>query len=68
MGDSVNPEAAPAVTGLPPSNGHIEGRRDTRITIVDCFSKAAHFVPLSKLLSAAETGDQVVHYVRSDLL
>lgn len=36
--------------GLPPSNGNIK-----ILTIVDCFSKAVHFAPLSKLPSASET-------------
>lgn len=38
------------VTGLPRSSGH-----SVVLTIVDRFSKAAHFVPLPKLPSALET-------------
>lgn len=33
------------------------------LTIVDCFSRVAHFVPLPKLPSAAETGDLLVQHV-----
>ncbi|KAI3365370.1 hypothetical protein L3Q82_010456 [Scortum barcoo] len=39
------------VTGLPPSNG-----KTVILTIVDRFSKAAHFVALAKLPTARETG------------
>lgn len=46
------------VTDLPPSDGH-----RVILTIVDQFSKAAHFVPLPKLPSAAETGDLLVRHV-----
>ncbi len=45
------------VTRLPPSQGN-----DT-ILIVDRFSKAVHFVPLSKLPSASETADLLVTHV-----
>ncbi|KAI3354114.1 hypothetical protein L3Q82_018667 [Scortum barcoo] len=38
------------VTGLPPSHGHT-----AILTVVDRFSKMAHFVPLPKLPSAKET-------------
>lgn len=38
--------------GLPPSEGNI-----TILIIVDCYSKAVIFFPLSKLLSALETTD-----------
>ncbi len=44
------------ITGLPPSKGKI-----TILTIVDRFSKAAHFIPLSKLPS--ETVDLLVQHV-----
>lgn len=48
------------VTGLPPSKGHT-----VVLTIVDRFSKAAHFIPLPKLPSARETADLLVlHLVR----
>jgi len=48
------------VTGLPVSQG-----QDTIMTVVDRFSKPVHFVPLSKLPSAAETADLLtLHVVR----
>lgn len=43
------------VTGLPPSEGPT-----VILTIVDCFSKAAHFVSLPKPPSAAQTGELLV--------
>uniref|UniRef100_A0A3Q2DRC9 DUF4939 domain-containing protein n=1 Tax=Cyprinodon variegatus TaxID=28743 RepID=A0A3Q2DRC9_CYPVA len=43
------------VTGLPLSQG-----KAVILTIVDRFSKAAHFVPLPKLPTAAETADLLV--------
>lgn len=46
------------VTGLPTSNGHT-----IILTIVDRFSKAAHFVALPKLPSARETADLLVSHV-----
>lgn len=46
------------VTGLPPSNGN-----DTILTIVDCFSKAVHFVTLPKLPTASATADLLVQHV-----
>lgn len=46
------------VTSLPPSNGYT-----VILTIVNLFSKAAHFIPLPKLPSAAETGDLLVRHV-----
>lgn len=46
------------VTGLPPSDGHM-----VILTIVDRFFKAAHFVPLSKLPTAAETGKLLVRHI-----
>ena len=46
------------VTGLPPSDGN-----DTILTIVDRFSKAVHYVPLSKLPSAPEMSDLLVQHV-----
>ena len=39
------------VTGLSPSDGNT-----AILTVVDLFSKAAHFIPLPKLPSAKETG------------
>ena len=46
------------VTGLPPSCGNT-----CVMTIVDRFSKAAHFVPLPKLPSAKGTAELLVHHV-----
>uniref|UniRef100_A0A672HVL4 Gypsy retrotransposon integrase-like protein 1 n=1 Tax=Salarias fasciatus TaxID=181472 RepID=A0A672HVL4_SALFA len=46
------------VTGLPPSSG-----KTVILSIVDRFSKAAHFVPLDKLPSARETADLLVSEV-----
>ena len=46
------------VTGLPPSHGHT-----TILTVVDRFSKLAHFVPLPKLPSAKETAELVLQHV-----
>lgn len=46
------------LTGLPPSEGH-----QVILTIVDQFSKTAHFIPLSKLSSAAETRELLIRYV-----
>lgn len=46
------------ITGLPPSGG-----QTVILTVVDCFSKAAHFVPLPKLPSAVETGDLLVQHL-----
>ena len=46
------------VTGLPPSDGNT-----VVLTIVDRFSKAVHFVPLSKLPSALETANLLVLHV-----
>lgn len=46
------------ITGLPPSKG-----KTTILTIVDRFSKAAHFIPLNKLPSASETVDLLVQHV-----
>uniref|UniRef100_A0A8C5FL38 Gypsy retrotransposon integrase-like protein 1 n=1 Tax=Gadus morhua TaxID=8049 RepID=A0A8C5FL38_GADMO len=46
------------VTGLPSSDGNT-----VILTIVDRFSKAVHFVPLSKLPSALETGNLLVLHV-----
>lgn len=46
------------VTGLPPSNGN-----SVILTIVDHFSKSAHFVALPKLPSASETQDLLVQHV-----
>lgn len=44
------------VTGLPPSQGNTSA-------IVDRFSKAAHFAPLTKLPSAKETAEVLVNQV-----
>ena len=46
------------ITGLPPSHGHT-----TILTVVDRFSKLAHFVPLPKLPSAKETAELVLQHV-----
>ncbi|KAI2660072.1 Transposon Tf2-9 polyprotein [Labeo rohita] len=46
------------VSGLPPSQGNT-----VVLTIVDRFSKAAHFIPLPKLPSAKETTATVVDHV-----
>lgn len=46
------------ITGLPPSNGHT-----VILTVVDRFSKAAHFIPLPKLPSAKETAQLMIHHV-----
>ncbi len=46
------------VTALPPSQGHT-----VVLTVVDRFSKAAHFIPLPKLPSAKETALIVVNHV-----
>ena len=46
------------VTGLPPSQGHT-----AVLSIIDRFSKAAHFVPLRKLPSALEAADLLVKHV-----
>ncbi|XP_023868962.2 cell division cycle protein 27 homolog [Salvelinus sp. IW2-2015] len=46
------------VTGLPPSDGNT-----TILTVVDRFSKAAHFIPLPKLPSAKETAQLMVQHV-----
>ena len=46
------------VTGLPPSQG-----QTAVLSIIDRFSKAANFVPLTKLPSALETADLLVKHV-----
>uniref|UniRef100_A0A673AT68 Gypsy retrotransposon integrase-like protein 1 n=1 Tax=Sphaeramia orbicularis TaxID=375764 RepID=A0A673AT68_9TELE len=46
------------VTGLPLSDGNT-----TLLTIVDRFSKMAHFVPLPKLPSAKETAEAMLYHV-----
>ena len=46
------------VTGLPPSDGNT-----TILTVVDRFSKTAHFIPLPKLPSAKKTAQLVVQHV-----
>ena len=48
--------ASDFVTGLPSSQSHT-----TVLTIVDRFSKAAHFIPLRKLPPALEPADLVKH-------
>lgn len=44
------------VIGLPTSNGHT-----CIMTVMHQFSKAVHFIPLPKLLSAKETTELIVH-------
>ncbi len=46
------------VTGLPPSSGNT-----VVLTVVDRFSKAAHFIPLPKLPSARETAVAVIDHI-----
>ncbi|KAI3363704.1 hypothetical protein L3Q82_001197 [Scortum barcoo] len=46
------------VTGLPPSHGHT-----AILTVVDRFSKMAHFVPLPKLPSVKETAELMLTHV-----
>ncbi len=46
------------ITALPPSLGNT-----VVLTVVDRFSKAAHFIPLPKLPSAKETAATVVNHV-----
>lgn len=46
------------VTGLPESSGNT-----CILTVVDRFSKMAHFIPLVKLPTAKETADLVLHHV-----
>ncbi len=46
------------VTALPPSQGN-----RVVLTVVDRFSKAAHFIPLPKLPSARETATVVIDHV-----
>ena len=46
------------VTGLPPSEGNT-----TILTVIDRFSKAAHFIALPKLPSSRETADLLVKHV-----
>ena len=46
------------VTGLPPSQGHT-----VILSVVDRFSKMAHFIPLPKLPSAKETAELVLQHV-----
>lgn len=45
-------------TGLPPSEG-----KTVILTIVDCFSKAVHFVPLVKLPLSLETANLLILHV-----
>lgn len=44
--------------GVPPSEGNT-----TILTVVDRFSKMAHFIPLAKLLAAKETADIMLSHV-----
>lgn len=46
------------ITGLPVSQGN-----SVIMTVVDCFSKGCHFIPLSGLLSARETGKLIIHHL-----
>lgn len=46
------------VTGPSPSVGN-----NAILTVVECLSKAVHFIPLPKLPSAAKTGDLLVGHV-----
>uniref|UniRef100_A0A3B3IPI7 Gypsy retrotransposon integrase-like protein 1 n=1 Tax=Oryzias latipes TaxID=8090 RepID=A0A3B3IPI7_ORYLA len=46
------------VTGLPPSHGNT-----TVLTVIDRFSKMAHFIPLPQLPTATETADLMVKHV-----
>ena len=46
------------VTGLPPSDGNT-----IILTVVNWFSKAAHFIPLPKRPSAKETAQLMVQHV-----
>ncbi|KAJ0059379.1 hypothetical protein NL108_016159 [Boleophthalmus pectinirostris] len=46
------------VSGLPVSSGHT-----TILTVVDRFSKMAHFIPLAKLPSAKETAELMLQHV-----
>ena len=46
------------VTGLPVSDGH-----SCILTVVDRFSKAAHFIPLAKLPTAKQTAELMVLHV-----
>lgn len=43
------------VTSLPPSHGNT-----VILTVVDCFSKAVHFIALPKVPTGRETADLVV--------
>lgn len=46
------------VTGLPPSEG-----KTVILTVVDRFSKMAHFIALPRLPSAKETAEAVLFHV-----
>ena len=46
------------VTGLPPSEGNT-----TILSVIDRFSKMAHFIALPKLPSAKETAEVILHHV-----
>lgn len=46
------------VTALPPSDGNT-----TFLMVVDWYSKAVHFIPLSKIPSSMEAGNLLVSYI-----
>uniref|UniRef100_A0A8C8DLA6 Gypsy retrotransposon integrase-like protein 1 n=1 Tax=Oryzias sinensis TaxID=183150 RepID=A0A8C8DLA6_9TELE len=46
------------VTGLPPSRGNT-----VILTVIDRFSKMAHFIPLPQLPTATETADIMINHV-----
>ena len=46
------------MVGLPESHGNT-----IIMTVVDRFSRMAHFIPIAKLPSAAETGELLVQHV-----
>ncbi|KAI3371470.1 hypothetical protein L3Q82_023567 [Scortum barcoo] len=55
----ITSRRAPSVPGgLPPSKGNT-----TVLTVVDRFSKMAHFIPLPKLPSAKETAQVMINHV-----
>ncbi len=57
---NASPQSKPGfITGLSPSNG----KTVDRLTVVDRFSKANHFIPLPKLPSARETATIVLDNV-----
>lgn len=52
------PLTSPVITGLPPSDGNT-----VILTVVNRFSKAAHFIPLLKLPSAKQTAELMLHHI-----